>query len=120
MKMTSKTVYIAYDDEEFEDINECIQHEQFAIDMMNDLIGCVTFLDEHGTIMSFTNEIEIDVRIDDFYHQWERCTYIVIKEDVPSSAVTFICNFCGIIMPEEKGKYYYDFDAGEWKRCKAA
>ena len=117
--MRSQTVYIAYDDEEFEDINECIQHEQFAIDMMNELIGCVTFLDEHGTIMPFTNEIEIGARIDDFYHQWERCTYISIKEDVSSSAVTFICNFCGICMPEEKGDYYYDYDTEEWTLCKA-
>ena len=111
--MKIMTLYIAYDDTEFTDENECRAYEEKARKHVNELIDTYTFYDKNKyVIFPVCDSIEE-------YLQWfdsttDYCEYIIVHKDLPQEAHKLLYQNIGSCVPEEKGFYKYDWRVNKW------
>lgn len=111
--MKIMTLYIAYDDTEFTDENECRIHELKAYEYINELMNTYTFYDKAKNIIFPAYD-----SIEEFF-QWfdstiDKCEYIAVHKDLSREAHNFLWRNIGACVPEEKGFYKYDWNKNEW------
>lgn len=98
--MTEKTVYVAFDDKEFEDYSECERYESKELQVYN----------EEGELLS----------LDNGYCLYQESAYVVCKSEEALNYInkTFYDNNANGIDYEGNFpvSFYYDFDTDEWKK----
>ena len=111
--MKTMTLYIAYDDTEFTDENECRAYEEKARKHVNELMDTYTFYDKNKyVIFPVCDSIEE-------YLQWfdsttDDCEYITVHKDLLQETHVFLWQNIGACVPEEKGFYKYDWNKNKW------
>lgn len=104
--MTEKTVYVAFDGNEFEDYNECEKYESKELQDKygKDLLA----YDEEGKLIS----------IDDYYLA-QNSAYVVCKSKEALDYLNKTLNYNGVNEIDYEGKFpasfYYDFNTDEWE-----
>ena len=110
--------YVAWDDSEFDNREECEEYESEAMDFLNEIFNIYLFFDEHfqefDINLAEVNE-GIEEGLDIFQWVWDNCTLIRVKQMLSDEARKFIdCYFGYAMPPNELGMYEYDFKKLEW------
>ena len=109
------TYYYSFDDVEFYTMEECLEHEQFARDMVEELLTCYEPCNGADPIViDITKELE--EILDDMGNAFSSCDYINVHRLPSSSADTFQINTWGYVLPEEIGRFWYDMNRAEWTK----
>ena len=105
--MTEKTVYIAFDGNEFEDENECERYESKELQ------------DKYGKDLLVYDEEDKLLSLDDDYHLSQDGTYVVCKSE---EALNFLNKTFGdnrVNNIDYNGNFpasfYYNFETDEWE-----
>ena len=115
--MREVITYVSYDGTEFNSRQNCYEYEEYAMDMMRQLIDCYQFDTDTISLPVTIYEDDISVTINDFEEAFSKSRYVNVKKNPPTSAISFIYNECGIIeLPEEIGRYRYDFNMTKWEK----
>ena len=105
--MTEKTVYIAFDGEEFEDYNEC---ERYESKELQDKYGKdLLVYNEDGELIPFNND----------YRLSKDSAYVVCKSEEALNYLNKTFNDNRVNKIDYNGKFpvsfYYDFMTDKWK-----
>ena len=115
--MKMRIVYCAYDNTQFSTREECEEYERPAIFHLNTIIRCIQCLDKDAIPMYCPAGLALDEALDWLNDAVQECTYIRIKEIIPSETLTFINNELDYYLPDNKvGLYKYDFENDKWVR----
>ena len=119
--MREITVYVAWDDTEFDTEDECLWYESKAVDAMKEVNDCYEFFNKDG------ERFDAPPEWDDNIENWlgwlsdagEHCDRIKVNHILPDDAVCFIDREWGYcIAPEdfndETGLFKYDDFKNEW------
>ena len=117
--MREVTMYVAWDDSEFETADECLRYEQQAIEAMSAVNDCYEFF-------NVNNERFFAPRSEDIWDwlNWlsdaaEHCRFIRIRHTLPTLSVRFIDRewgycICPEDFPAETGLFMYDDFKNDW------
>lgn len=108
------TTYIAYDESEFETMEECRAYEEYAWDMLMEILESVIISDDFSTVITPPDFYTLEEALDWFGNTFDHFTFIRVKTEIPSSAYAWQSNYFGYIFPQEVGFYGYDFTTNEW------
>ena len=111
--MKTMTLYIAYDDTEFTDENECRAYEEKAYNCINELVDTYTFYDKNKHII-FPVRDSIEEYLQWFDFATDDCEYIRVYKNLSRETHKFLWENIGCSIPEEKGFYKYDWNKNEW------
>ena len=105
--MKEKTVYIAFDGEEFEDYNECERYE--SKELQNKYGESLFVYNEDGKLIPFDND----------YRLSQDSAYVVCKSEEALNYLNKTFNDNRVNKIDYNGKFpvsfYYDFDIDEWE-----
>ena len=109
--MTEKTVYIAFDDKEFDDYNECERYE--IKELQNKYGKDLLVYDENGKLIALDND----------YWLSHSSAYIICKSEKALNYLNKIFDYNGVNNVDYDGNFpasfYYDFTTYEWKEIKS-
>lgn len=113
--------YIAWDDSEFEDCDNCRQYELQAIEAMMSINDCYDFLNKDGDYYAAPDYRCEDVEkwINWLSNAVDACKYIKVRHTLPDNAVWFITREWGYcITPKDfngkTGLFKYDDFKNKW------
>ena len=105
--MIEKTVYIAFDGEEFEDYNECERYE--SKELQNKYGESLFVYNEDGELIPFNND----------YRLSQDSAYVVCKSKEALNFLNKMFSVNSVNKIYYEGKFpvsfYYDFTADKWK-----
>lgn len=105
--MTEKTVYVAFDDKEFEDYNECERYESEKLQ------------EKYGKDLLVYNEDGELIPLDNDYCLCEDSAFVVCKSEGALNYLNKIFKYNKANNIYYSGKFpisfYYDFDIDEWE-----
>nr|DAH11399.1 MAG TPA: hypothetical protein [Bacteriophage sp.] len=109
--MTEKTIYIAFDGNEFEDYNEC---ERYESEELKDKYGKdLLVYDEENKLLRFDND----------YRLSQDSAYVVCKSEKALNYLNKMFDGNGVNNIDYDGNFpasfYYDFTTDEWKEIKS-
>ena len=112
--MREVTTYIAYDDTEFDNLEECEKYEGKAFDLLTEFFNAYDFFFFFFEyIWIFLNEVEQGVH--DIEYAFDRCEKIRVKKIISSEVIELIDSYFGYELPQnEIGLYEYDWKKLEW------
>lgn len=107
--MREITTYVAYDDTEFNNREECEAYEDKAFDLLEEIFNAYDFFKENGQeIFIFLNEVESGLKA--FEWAWYNSVRIRVKHVLSNEAKDLIDYYFGCIQPpDEIGLYEYDW-----------
>lgn len=108
------TLYVAYDDTEFDDEEDCRRYESDAYDLMHEAMDTYSFFDKNMNLL-MVNSGDIEEFLYSFDMLTDSCEYVKVKQ-IPSYELhKFIYRNIGCILPENNtGLYRYDWHLNEW------
>ena len=112
--MKTMTLYIAYDDTEFTDENECRAYEEKAYNCVYELIDAYTFFDKEKNIIFTPGCNDIEEYLYWFEKVTDNCEYVKVDKNLSHEAHVFLWQNIGACVPEEEGFYKYDWDEYKW------
>ena len=113
--MKVEVIYIAYDGERFDSLEECKEYENRAISLMDEFKNHILLLDMMKRPMYCPDSLNIEGTMAWFDLAYKQCTYININAELSDDFISFINNDLGLIFPPNKvGLYKYDYDSDEW------
>lgn len=112
--MREVTMYFAYDDTEFENREDCVKYEEYAEDMLREIVGSVSFLNRDNALY-LTKGKDINTTLGKIANACDNCETIIVTKQLSSSARVFILNELCIELPEMPGKYKYNRKYYEWR-----
>lgn len=105
--MIEKTIYIAFDGEEFEDYNECKRYESKKLQ------------DKYGKDLLVYNENGELIALDNDYLLSQSSAYIICKSEKALNYLNKIFDYNGVNNIDYDGNFpasfYYDFATDKWK-----
>ena len=113
--MTEIIKYQAYDGTIFEDKNDCLDYEDYAWDMFNEIITKARFNigSSDKTIAFDYGDLNFRLQLlEDWYNS--DADEITITDDISDSAIAWLRNNLGFSIPYLRGFYKYDFDDNKW------
>ena len=114
--MKAVTTYIAFDDTEFGNEEDCRSYEIDAFDTMVELDEIYHFYDENKNRL-FISAITLEEMIDNCCAAYNECTYIEKMAQPSHKIIKFSRNILGIdlLIDEEEGIYKYNWNEGKWE-----
>lgn len=115
------TTYIAFDDTEFNIVEECMAYENHYIDLMIEAEECYSFCDKNMNKTGFAYWYchNIEEVLEDFSRAYDDCEYIRVIRKPSNALIGFIRHYFGYVMPEEEGLWEFDFNKWVWKRVES-
>ena len=112
--MREVITYIAYDDTEFDNFEECEEYEGKAFDLLDEFFNAYEFFGKNGAhILIFLNEIEQGLNA--IKYAFDRCEKIRVKKTISHEAIELIDSYFGYELPRnELGLYEYNWKKLEW------
>ena len=113
--MTEIIKYQAYDGTIFEDKNDCLDYEDYAWDMFNEIITKARFNigSSDKTIAFDYGDLNFRLQLlEDWYNS--DADEITITDDISDSAIAWLRNNLGFSIPYLRGFYKYDFNDNKW------
>ena len=113
--MTEIIKYQAYDGTIFEDKNDCLDYEDYAWDMFNEIISKARFNigSSDKTIAFDYGDLNFRLQLlEDWYNS--DADEITITDDISDSAIAWLRNNLGFSIPYLRGFYKYDFNDNKW------
>ena len=112
--MTIKTLYIAFDDEEFESEQACRNYEAKAMECVEEILDAYSFFDKDMNKYELRQD-SIEHFLSDLEDITDICEYIKVNQ-IPSRALhKFVYQQIGCILPEQEiGLYHYDWNNDKW------
>lgn len=113
--MTEIIKYQAYDGTIFEDKNDCLDYEDYAWDMFNEIITKARFniSSSDKTIAFDYGDLNFRLQLlEDWYNS--DADEITITDDISDSAIAWLRNNLGFSIPYLRGFYKYDFNDNKW------
>jgi len=105
--MREKITYIADDETEFDNKEECMAYEAEQTNRFQQVKNNVLAFDKDGRVLVFDNE-------DDFMEIYDQIDYLIVTTTIPSDSVQFIEDRGYCTIPITKGAYHYSSAAYEW------
>lgn len=106
--MTEIIKYQAYDGTIFEDKNECMNYEDYAWDMFNEITSKAIFRIGSSNDKILFNRGDLDFRIQLLEDWWNSdADEIIIINDISDSAIAWLYNNIGFSIPNLRGFYKY-------------
>lgn len=108
--------YIAYDDMEFSQKEDCIAYEQEAMKMIDEAEKVYSFFDKDMNIFLAPLDCTIEEYLNWFEETIDKCEYIHIYQE-PSTALCEFLNYnIGYTLPiNGTGFFRYDWQYSEWR-----
>lgn len=106
--------YVAYDDTEFDNLEECEEYESKAFDLLIEFFNAYDFFGKNGEyIWIFLNEVEQGLYA--IKYAFDRCEKIRVKKIISHEAMELIDSYFGYELPRDGvGLYEYDWKELEW------
>lgn len=114
--MMIKTLYIAFDDEEFESEQACRDHEEKFIHFIEEICEIFSFFDKNMNKYTISQD-DINQAMNELDDAFCECEYIHITEVPSDTLLKFWNDYTGnVLPPKEVGWYKYDWDNLKWVR----
>lgn len=112
--MREVITYVAYDDTEFDNREECEKYEYEAYLILEEVFNSYRFFRNNGQeICIFLNDIETGLHV--LGQAFDKCDRILVTKPISDLALHFIDFQLGYVLPpNESGMYKYDTDEFEW------
>ena len=112
--MREVITYVAYDDIEFDNFEECEKYEGKAFDLLAEFFNAYDFFGKNGGyIWIFLNEVEQGLHA--IKYAFDRCEKIRVKKIISREAMELIDSYFGCGLPrDEVGLYEYDWTKYKW------
>ena len=110
------TTYVAFDDEEFDTMEECVKYENEAMQLLIEIFDAYDFYNENHEKYNIPYIHNVEEGLDFFDWVTDRVVYVDYKKVLSDDAWNFIYNYNGASMPnqDEIGKYRYDYSKYRW------
>ena len=101
------TTYVAFDDTEFNTVEECMAYENRHIDLMIEAEECYSFYykDMNAMVLGYSHNIE--EMLNEFCYAYDNCEYIVVNKEPSAPLINFMWRYLGYELPMEKGTWHY-------------
>lgn len=120
MYIHEETYYIAWDDSEFNDYNECLRYENQCLEKLKNINDCCVFIDKNNVVLE-APKTEI---LDDWV-QWldgmyeDDCEFIQVNKPLSNDIINFIkkeWSFITITNMDNQtvGLFKYNRNTEEW------
>ena len=106
--MTTKTIYVAWDGEEFYYKKDCEEYEKKYHDAVKIFLHAYHFYDEEK-YEQFVFSSDLDEIFDWIFRQYDNCVFIKVTEKIPPEILDRICSVDGLFFPVEVGLYHYEW-----------
>lgn len=112
--MTTRTIYVAIDGNEFDDQYKCEEYEKEIIALRQHICD-IKFFDKDMRRLPapFIFQEKYEEILDNIYGN---CEYVEITDYIPREVMDYITEIWGWEIPDIKGTYHYDWDNYEWIR----
>lgn len=111
--MREVITYVAYDNTEFNNREDCEAYEGEAFDLLTEVFNSYKFFVGNQEFLIFLNDIEPGLHA--LSKAFEKCNKILVTKPISSLAFDFIDFHLGdFLPPNEIGMYKYDTDECEW------
>ena len=111
--MREVITYVAYDDSEFDNREECEAYESKAFDLLTEVFNSYEFFISNQEILIFLNDVEAGLYT--LSKAFDKCDRISVIKPISNAALRFIDSQLGYVLPpNESGLYKYDTDEFEW------
>lgn len=112
--MREIVTYVAYDDTEFDNRDECEEYEGEAFGLLEEFFNAYDFFGKNDEyICIFLNGVEQGLHT--IKYAFDRCEKIRVKKTISREVLELIDSYFGYEMPpNELGMYEYDFKKLEW------
>lgn len=112
--MREVITYVAYDDKEFDNFEECEEYEGKAFDLLEEFFNAYDFFGKNGEyIWIFLNGVEQGLHA--IKYAFERCEKIRVKKIISHEVIELIDSYFGYeLPPNEVGLYEYDWTEYKW------
>ena len=109
-----RKVYISFDDEWFDNEEDCLNHEREQFEQAETIFSIMEFFtDKREKITEFEGEDAID-RIE---NAMDTARFLRLNRDFTDEEFSWWIDFIGYAVPTKKGLYRYD-DRDEWVSVK--
>lgn len=113
--MNIVTTYIAYDGTSFDDRKECLEYENYARDMLTQILErCVFYTDCTEMIYPYFHNLNEMIKWVEI--RWKYVDKITVKEELPMSAFCWWLNYFGYCLPDVEGTWIYNWRVMGWDR----
>ncbi len=111
--MREVITYVAYDNTEFDNREECEAYEGEAFDLLTEVFNSYKFFVGNQEFLIFLNNIEAGLYA--LSKAFNKCDKILVTKPISDMALHFIDFQLGYVLPpNEHGMYKYDTDEFEW------
>lgn len=112
--MREVVTYVAYDETEFDTMEECEEYERVAFDSLEEVIGAYEFFLANGQeIQIFLNDIAKGIY--DIERAYDECAQIRVKHPISQVTEDFLYANTGFDpLPYEPGLYKIGFNKYTW------
>ena len=111
--MTIKTIYIAWDETQFEEKEKCEQYEAEIKKMLDTFLDAYHFYDK-DMVEQKPTVTGLEEIYEWIFEQYENCEYIIVTHEIPIDIVETICSYDGIEFPED-GSGIYSYGPHGWQ-----
>lgn len=110
------TTYVAFDEEEFSTMEECIAHENFYMDLIIEAEECYSFYDRDMNKNVFAYCHNIEEMLNEFSYAYNACEYVMVSKEPSAPLINFIWRYYGYDMPVSEGTWRYNYKNNKWER----
>lgn len=112
--MREVVTYVAYDDTEFDNLEECEEYEGKAFDLLSEFFNAYDFFGKNNQyICIFLNEVEQGFNA--IKYAFDKSEKIRVKKPISQEVEELIDSYFGYeLPPNETGLYEYDWRKLEW------
>ena len=111
--MREVVTYVAYDDTEFDNREDCEAYEEEAFDLLTEIFNSYKFFVGNQEFLIFLNDVEAGLCARS--KAFEKCDKILVTKPLSFLAFDFADFRMGYVLPpNEIGMYEYDTEECEW------
>ena len=114
--MKTRTIYVAFDDEEFDTEEDCREYEATKNDCLKEIINAYSFFDKNMEPFTIQQK-EFEDSLFALNEALGFSEYIHVKQVPSKEAIDFLREYTDYIMPpKEIGWYKWDYNSNDWVR----
>ena len=115
--MRTKTIYVAYDDTEFDAECECRKYENEMWDRIHELFQNWELLSKDKNVLCYPS-LSLETVIDYINRTlWNYVWYVNVKQSLKKETMDYLDEDWGLVFPpNEKGLYGYNTTIDDWEK----
>ena len=112
--MKTRTIYVAFDDEEFDTEEECREYEEEKNSYLEEFVSAYSLFDKNMKPYTFQRK-ELEDSVITLEDAIGCCEYVHVKQVPSKEALDFLEEHVAYVLPpQEIGWYRWDYNSSDW------